>query len=99
MNPFLKNCRTGFHEDILNRTAHYCKLISTKTTINNSLKDKYSYLLEQEGQKGEASRRAQTNDHLIKSLIDIDRKSYRHKSIGSSEPTRKKSLKNEFLEK
>jgi hypothetical protein len=81
MNPFLKNCRTGFHEDILNRTAHYCKLLTTKTTIRNKLSNKYGYLLEQKGQKASEAKRLKTNDDLMKSLVDIDRRSTRHQSL------------------
>ena len=45
MNPFIKNCRTGFYDDILNRTSHYCKLLLSKTTINNKIDTDYSFLL------------------------------------------------------
>ena len=53
MNPFIKNCRTAFHDDILNRTAHYCKLLTTKTTIDNNHPNKYAYLLKQKGNLSE----------------------------------------------
>lgn len=75
MNPFIKNCKTGFHDDILNRTSHYCKLLLSRTTIDNRFDNKYGYLLEQKGQKQKERRRLQSNEELMKSLIDIDRKS------------------------
>lgn len=46
MNPFIKNCRTGFYDDILNRTSHYCKLLLSKTTINNKMDTDYSFLFD-----------------------------------------------------
>lgn len=75
MNPFIKNCKTGFHDDILNRTSHYCKLLLSRTTIDNRFDNKYGYLLEQKGQKQKERRRLQSNEELMKSLIDIDRRS------------------------
>lgn len=41
LNPLIKNCRTGFHEDLLNRNAHYNKLTQIKTSIDN--KNNYRY--------------------------------------------------------
>ena len=35
MNPLLKNCRTGYHDDILHRTSHYNKLLRSKPSIMN----------------------------------------------------------------
>ncbi len=37
INPLIKNCRTGFHDDILNRTSHYKKLLSTKSKIDTQI--------------------------------------------------------------
>jgi hypothetical protein len=37
INPLIKNCRTGFHDDILNRTSHYKKLLETKSKIDNQM--------------------------------------------------------------
>ena len=51
MNPFIKNPRTAFHDDILNRTAHYCRLLSTKPTISNKQDNKYAYLLKQKNKQ------------------------------------------------
>jgi len=43
-NPFIKNCRTGLHDDLLNRTCHYSKLLTTKSTIDNRHDHNYKYL-------------------------------------------------------
>ncbi len=37
INPLIKNCRTGFHDDILNRTSHYKKLLSTKAKVDTQI--------------------------------------------------------------
>lgn len=37
INPLIKNCRTGFHDDILNRTSHYKKLLSTKPKVDTQI--------------------------------------------------------------
>ena len=81
MNPFIKNCRTGFHEDLLNRTSHYCKLLLTNTAIDNKLDNSHRYLLKQKGHEARESRRLQQNRNLVKSLIDIDRKSGTYRSF------------------
>ena len=41
INPHIKNCRTGFHDDILNRTAHYKKLLESKAKTNTKLDKLY----------------------------------------------------------
>lgn len=74
MNPYIKNCRTGFHDDILNRTAHYLKLLTTKSTIANSHPQNYLALLAPNNKAQEQARQA-ANLLLANSLISIDRKS------------------------
>lgn len=74
MNPFIKNCKTGFHDDLLNRTSHYCKLLLTKTTINNKLSDHFGHLLQQNKKKDQEARRLKANEDLMKSLINIERR-------------------------
>lgn len=51
MNPFIKNCRTGYHDDILNRTSHYLKLLNTKSSIINRQQHNYLSILKQNNQK------------------------------------------------
>lgn len=36
-NPFIKNCRTGIHEDLFNRSWHYKKILSSKSLLDNKL--------------------------------------------------------------
>jgi hypothetical protein len=43
INPLIKNCRTGFHDDILNRTSHYLRLLQSKSTIDNQLDKIYRH--------------------------------------------------------
>lgn len=51
MNPFIKNCRTGYHDDILNRTSHYLKLLNTKSSVINRQQHNYLCILKQNNQK------------------------------------------------
>ena len=99
MNPFIKNCRTGFHEDLLNRTSHYCKLLLTRTTIDNRVNNSHSYLLKQKGQEARDSRRLQQNKELMKSLIEIDRKAGTYRSFSVDPPIYKKTMKNKYRER
>lgn len=99
MNPLIKNCKTGFHDDILNRTSHYCKLLLSRTTIDNRLHNRYGYLLEQKGQKQREEKRLHTNEELMKSLIDIDRKSGTYRSFSEESVPRKKTMKSRYLER
>ena len=81
MNPFIKNNRTGFYDDILNRTSHYCKILLTRTTIHNKMDKDYGFLLEDPKFKKETEvKRLKSNDELMRSLIKIERKSNRYKT-------------------
>ncbi len=99
MNPFLKNSKTGFHDDLLNRTSHYCKLLLTSTTIDNRLRNAHRYLLKQKGQQGKEARRQQQNQELMKALIEIDRKAGTYRSFSVDQPTASKSMKNKYRER
>ncbi len=74
MNPYIKNCRTGFHDDILNRTSHYLKLLNTKSSITNTHDRNYLFLLKQNRSKELNEARVSGNLKLMNSLIDIDRR-------------------------
>lgn len=74
MNPYIKNCRTGCHDDILNRTSHYCKLLNTRSTIDNRHRDNYLSLLSQNSKKSEETRRLSSNLKIMRSIFEIERK-------------------------
>lgn len=69
MNPLLKNCRTGFHDDILHRTYHYQKLLNSKTAIVNKHHHQYHSLLNKPYLKEVEKEQNQSNLKLIKSLF------------------------------
>jgi len=94
INPYLKNQRTGFHEDLFHRSSHYNKLINSKSKIDNDwtedscrLRPKYA------GQKSVEMHRAEENLRLMKKIIDIERRPMRYETEGR-ESSLKKSLRN-----
>ena len=79
INPHIKNQRTGFHEDIFNRSSHYLKLINSKSKIDNnwargSLKASYRNTC----QRSQELTRAEDNLRLMRKIIDIERRPVRY---------------------
>lgn len=97
MNPYIKNCRTGFHDDILNRTSHYLKLLSSKSSISNRLNHNYLFLLKQNRSKELNEARVSGNLKLMNSLIDIDRRMSTYAVESDRNPARRKaSMKTDY---
>lgn len=96
INPLLKNPRTGFHSDVLDRSAHYMKLLHSKPEVDHCWG------------KGELSRpsrsrlarsveysRNEDNIRLMSKIVNIEKRSKRYET---EESQTKKSLKNRFRE-
>lgn len=99
MNPFIKNCRTGYHDDILNRTSHYLKLLTTKSCLNNRQDHNYLSLLSQNLKKQSNQERIRSNLQLMKSLVQISHQTSTY-AINTDRNVRKRNtLKNPFEEK
>ena len=99
MNPFIKNCRTGYHDDILNRTSHYLKLLTTKSCLNNRQDNNYLSLLSQNLKKQSNQQRIRSNLQLMKSLVQISNQTSTF-AINTDRNVRKRNtLKNPFEEK
>lgn len=99
MNPFIKNCRTGYHDDILNRTSHYLKLLTTKSCLNNRQDHNYLSLLSQNLKKQSNQQRIRSNLQLMKSLVQISNQTSTF-AINTDRNVRKRNtLKNPFEEK
>ncbi len=99
MNPFIKNCRTGYHDDILNRTSHYLKLLTTKSCLNNRQDHNYLSLLSQNLKKQSNQERIRSNLQLMKSLVQISNQTSTY-AINTDRNVRKRNtLKNPFEEK
>jgi hypothetical protein len=99
MNPFIKNCRTGYHDDILNRTSHYLKLLTTKSCLNNRQDRNYLSLLSQNLKKQSNQQRIRSNLQLMKSLVQISHQTSTY-AINTDRNIRKRNtLKNPFEEK
>jgi uncharacterized membrane protein YfhO len=96
MNPYIKNCRTGFHDDILNRTSHYLKLLSTKSSITNRHDHNYLFLLKQNRSKELNEARVSGNFKLMNSLIDIDRRLSSYVETDRKAVRRRASMKTEY---
>jgi hypothetical protein len=75
INPLLKNQRTGFHEDIFNRSSHYLKLINSKSKIdNNWAKGSLKVPNRNTCQRSQELIQAEDNLRLMKKIIDIERR-------------------------
>ncbi len=99
MNPFIKNCRTGYHDDILNRTSHYLKLLTTKSCLNSRQDHNYLSLLSQNLKKQSNQERIRSNLQLMKSLVQISNQTSTY-AINTDRNVRKRNtLKNPFEEK
>jgi hypothetical protein len=79
INPLLKNPRTGFHSDVLDRSAHYMKLLHSKPEVDHCWG------------KGELSRpsrsrlarsveysRNEDNIRLMSKIVNIEKRSKRY---------------------
>jgi hypothetical protein len=99
MNPFIKNCRTGYHDDVLNRTSHYLKLLTTKSCLHNRQERNYLSLLSQNLKKQSNQERVRSNLQLMKSLLQISNQASSY-AIDTDRYVRKRNtLKNPFEEK
>lgn len=82
INPLIKNCRTGFHDDILNRTSHYKKLLESKPKIDNQIDKIYLSATHKQVNRETNSNTEEDNMRIFKKLLTISRKSPRYKTDG-----------------
>lgn len=100
INPLIKNCRTGFHDDILNRTSHYKKLLQTRPKIDNQLDKIYMSTSNKQTSKELDLTLGDDNMRIFKKLLAIERKTPRYKTDGVLiDQNQKKSLKNYYRER
>lgn len=82
INPLIKNCRTGFHDDILNRTSHYKKLLESKPKVDNQIDKIYLSASNKQINREANSSTEGDNLRIFKKLMTISRKSPRYKTEG-----------------
>lgn len=97
INPLIKNCRTGYQDDILNRNSHYKKLLSTKPKIDNKLDKIYLSASNKQMNRELDSNNDEDNLRIFKKLVTIAKKSPRYKTDSINvDHNYKKTLKNYF---
>jgi hypothetical protein len=80
INPLIKNCRTGFHDDILNRTSHYKKLLESKPKIDNQIDKIYLSASHKQVNREASTIAEEDNLRIFRKLLTISRKSPRYKT-------------------
>lgn len=82
INPLIKNCRTGFHDDILNRTSHYNKLLQSKPKVDNQIDKIYLSVSHKQVNRDPNFISEEDNMRIFRKLLNISRKSPRYKTDG-----------------
>jgi hypothetical protein len=100
INPLIKNCRTGFHDDVLNRTSHYKKLLESRPKIDTQIDRVYlSHSHKQVGRPNDDGK-GEENLRILRKLMAIERESSRYRTESSNFPASpKKTLKNYYRER
>lgn len=79
MNPLIKNCRTGYHNDVQNRTFHYSQLVNSSFAIKNNQPRDYKHILEYSPLQAKLEQQRQaTNMRLMNNLLRIDKQATRY---------------------
>jgi hypothetical protein len=79
INPHIKNKRTGFHEDILNRSAHYMKLINSRAAVDSVwTKGSLKAPLRNNVQECVEISRAENNLRLMNKILNIEKRNTRY---------------------
>jgi len=97
-NPLIKNCKTGFQDDILNRTSHYLKLLTSRSLIDNKHLKCFHSLTNNNAQNVEKERQ-NNNLKLMQSLAEIEMKYTRYLPGDIDASPKRKTLKNNYVEK
>lgn len=85
INPLLKNPRTGFHQDVLNRSSHYMKVINSKPEVDNFWnKGELRVPSKSRIQRSSEYYKNEDNLRLMSKIFTIERRQLRyHTEIGN----------------